>query len=124
MPITPKQIKERRQRANFTFGGEPVWVEYAASPVEALTREQVEAWQEQINACETPEEGNLLVAKWVCEFVTAWDVYERQDEDGKYVDMWPLEPARVAELDPTFLARVFVEVVKDAADSKLGGMAS
>lgn len=123
MPITPQQIKERRGEAVFEFGGESVHVEYMAALVEALTKDQVEQWQEQVNACETPEEANKLVADWLCQFVTKWDVYERQDESGAFVDMWPITPERVAELDQTFLARVMIEVVRDANQSKLGGAA-
>ena len=124
MPQTPKQIRERKARAEFQIGGEPFWVEYVAAPVEALTQEQVEAWQEKVNAAKTPEEANKIVADWLCEYVTAWDCVESIADDGAPGPMFPLDAERVAtELDGAFLARVIIEVVRDANQAKLEGTA-
>jgi hypothetical protein len=124
MPITPKQIRERKGRAVFEFAGESVWVEYAAAPVEGLTKEQVEGWSETMQGFTKEEEAATWVAGILCQYITAWDVVEGLNEDGTYGFMIPLEPERVAALDLTFLARVMVEIVRDANESKLGGTTS
>jgi hypothetical protein len=123
MPITPRQIRERKGRVEFTFAGEPVWVEYAAALMEGITQDQADAWQEEIEACETPAQTRAVLAKMVSDYVTAWDVVERINPDGTLGPMFPLTPERLVEHDALFLMRVWSEVMKDVAQVKPDGTA-
>jgi hypothetical protein len=125
MPFTPQKIKERVTRVSFTIGGEPFWLEYRAAVVEALTQEKLERWQEEAGNCSTDEEQHRYVAGILCELISAWDVVESIDDEGKPGPMLPLTVDTVvsAGLDDGFLMRCLAEMTRNAQEVKVGGTA-
>lgn len=118
MPTTPQRIKERTRSVTFEIDGETCTFTYAAEPVENVTQEQFEQWQQEMTASGEDAAAVAYLADLICQFVRKWDVVESIAEDGTLGPMWPLTVDRVATLDSTFLARVFFEMFKDAAAAK------
>lgn len=121
MPFTPQAIKERKRRVTFDFDGYSVNFDYRAEPVENITQEQWDSWQEALTTPDDADAGVRFLAGLVCEFVTWWDCVESIAEDGTLGAMWPLEVDSIKGFDPTFLARIFFEMMKDAAEAKKFG---
>ena len=98
MPFTPKKLAERVERVDFTFGGEPVFIEYRPAVLTGDGLAQFNAIQARAQVAASEEEADATLKEfgaWVSRVLSAWDYLEDPDEDGKPGPMVPLTPERV-----------------------------